>query len=106
VAGLGAAIALVVRAGRRDRQPEPAVEKEYGISAVTARIDDLYEQLAARRTWRTRRPRRGIPAARVPAADAGASAPPVPVLASAAASEPAPVQVPDSPAAQSVKGQR
>jgi glycosyltransferase involved in cell wall biosynthesis len=53
VAGLRAAIAEEVRAGQRDRQPEPAVEKEYGISAVTGRIDDLYEQLAARRTWRT-----------------------------------------------------
>jgi glycosyltransferase involved in cell wall biosynthesis len=36
-------------AGRRERKPEPAVEAEYGIKAVTARIDDLYERLAARR---------------------------------------------------------
>jgi glycosyltransferase involved in cell wall biosynthesis len=36
-------------AGRREREPEPAVEAEYGIQAVTARIDDLYERLAARR---------------------------------------------------------
>ena len=36
-------------AGRRERKPEPAVEAEYGIEAVTARIDDLYERLAARR---------------------------------------------------------
>jgi glycosyltransferase involved in cell wall biosynthesis len=50
--------------GRRDRAAEPAVEKEYGIQAVTARIDDLYEQLAARPAWRTvlrtRRQRRGV----------------------------------------------
>ena len=31
---------------------EPAVEKEYSIEAVTARLDDLYERLAARRRWR------------------------------------------------------
>ena len=29
------------------------MEKEYGIEAVTARLDDLYERLAARRRWRT-----------------------------------------------------
>ena len=40
--------------GPRDRLPEPAVEKTYGIQAVTNRIDDLYERLAARRSWRTR----------------------------------------------------
>ena len=39
--------------GPRPRIPEPAVEKEYGIEAVTARIDDLYERLATRRRWRT-----------------------------------------------------
>jgi glycosyltransferase involved in cell wall biosynthesis len=39
--------------GRRDRAAEPAVEKEYGIQAVTARVDDLYEQLGNRRAWRT-----------------------------------------------------
>lgn len=46
-------------AGRRpDRATEPAVEKEYGIQAVTSRIDDLYEQLAYRTAWRTRLRRR------------------------------------------------
>ena len=30
------------------------MEKEYGIQAVTSRIDDLYEQLAYRTAWRTR----------------------------------------------------
>ena len=39
-------------AGRRERNPEPAVEAEYGIKAVTARIDDLYERLAGRRRAR------------------------------------------------------
>jgi hypothetical protein len=32
---------------------EPAVEKEYSVEAVTARIDDLYERLARRRVLRT-----------------------------------------------------
>jgi hypothetical protein len=50
-------MAAEVRTGQRDRVPEPAVEKAYGIQAVTNDIDDLYEQLAARRNWRTR-PRR------------------------------------------------
>ena len=43
---------------RPDRAAEPAVEKEYGIQAVTSRIDDLYEQLAYRTAWRTRLRRR------------------------------------------------
>lgn len=34
------------------------MEKEYGIQAVTSRIDDLYEQLAYRTAWRTRLRRR------------------------------------------------
>jgi hypothetical protein len=54
VPGLREAMAAQVRAGQRDPVPEPAVEKTYGIQAVTNRIDDLYEQLAARRTWRAR----------------------------------------------------
>jgi glycosyltransferase involved in cell wall biosynthesis len=54
VPGLREAMAAQVRAGQRDRLPEPAVEKTYGIQAVANRIDDLYEQLAARRSWRTR----------------------------------------------------
>jgi glycosyltransferase involved in cell wall biosynthesis len=48
------AMAAEVQAGQRDRLPEPAVEKTYGIQAVTSSIDDLYDQLAARRNWRTR----------------------------------------------------
>jgi hypothetical protein len=43
-----AALEGAVAAGQQDRVPEPAVEREYGIAAVTARIDDLYEQIAAR----------------------------------------------------------
>jgi glycosyltransferase involved in cell wall biosynthesis len=60
-AGLRAALAAELAAGRRPRMAEPAVEKEYSIEAVTGRIDDLYERLAARRRWRTvlrGRPRR------------------------------------------------
>jgi glycosyltransferase involved in cell wall biosynthesis len=53
VAGMREAMAAEIGAGQRDRVPEPAVEKEYGIQAVTNRIDDLYETLAARRHMRT-----------------------------------------------------
>jgi hypothetical protein len=48
-----AAMAAELAAGPRPRIGEPAVEKEYSIEAVTARLDDLYERLAARRRWRT-----------------------------------------------------
>jgi glycosyltransferase involved in cell wall biosynthesis len=57
-AGIRDAMAAEMRNGQRDRVPEPAVEKTYGIQAVTNSIDDLYEELAARRSWRTRRARR------------------------------------------------
>jgi len=50
--GLREAMAAELAKGRRDRAAEPAVEKEYGVQAVTARIDDLYEQLADRRAGR------------------------------------------------------
>jgi glycosyltransferase involved in cell wall biosynthesis len=53
VAGLRAAMADEVAAGQRPRMTEPAVEKEYSVEAVTARIDDLYERLANRRRLRT-----------------------------------------------------
>ena len=57
--GLHDAMLAELAAGRRrDRAAEPAVEKEYGIQAVTSRIDDLYEQLAYRTPWRTRMRRR------------------------------------------------
>ena len=55
VTGIRDAMAAEVRTGQRDRLPEPAVEKTYGIQAVTNQIDDLYEQLAARRSWRSRK---------------------------------------------------
>jgi glycosyltransferase involved in cell wall biosynthesis len=60
-AGLRDAMAAELAAGWRDRAAEPAVEKEYGIQAVTAQIDDLYEQLAYRTAWRTRMRRRRNP---------------------------------------------
>jgi glycosyltransferase involved in cell wall biosynthesis len=53
-----AMLAELATGRRRDRATEPAVEKEYGIQAVTSRIDDLYEQLAYRTAWRTRMRRR------------------------------------------------
>jgi hypothetical protein len=52
VAGLRAAMADEVATGQRPRMAEPAVEKEYSVEAVTARIDDLYEKLASRRRLR------------------------------------------------------
>ena len=61
VTGLRDAMAAELGAGRRDRAAEPAIEKEYGIQAVTSRIDDLYEQLAYRTAWRTRMRRRRTP---------------------------------------------
>ena len=51
--GMRAAMADELAAGQRPRTAEPAVEKEYSVEAVTARIDDLYEQLASRRRLRT-----------------------------------------------------
>jgi hypothetical protein len=46
VSGLREALAAEVEAGPRERQSAPAVEREYSIKAVTARIDDLYERLS------------------------------------------------------------
>jgi glycosyltransferase involved in cell wall biosynthesis len=45
VTGMRDALTTEVKVGRRERQAVPAVEREYGIEAVTARIDDLYEEL-------------------------------------------------------------
>jgi glycosyltransferase involved in cell wall biosynthesis len=97
VSGLRAAMAAEVRTGQRDRVPEPAVEKAYGIQAVTNRIDALYEQLAARRTWRTLR--RGTSRIR-PANGA------VPVInqANGTPAGPVPGSVPASPAPESARG--
>jgi glycosyltransferase involved in cell wall biosynthesis len=73
--GLRDAMLTELAAGlRRDRATEPAVEKEYGIQAVTSRIDDLYEQLAYKTAWRTRvrgRRHRGALRAAGPAAARG-----------------------------------
>jgi glycosyltransferase involved in cell wall biosynthesis len=82
--GIAAAMAVEVRAGHRDRVPEPAVEKAYGIQAVTNRIDDFYDLLAARRSWRALRRGRRLRLS----APGGKSARPAPA----------------SPAAESAKG--
>jgi len=50
---MGKAIAGAVLAGPVAHAPEPAVAREFGISAVTGRLDDLYERLAAGRSLRT-----------------------------------------------------
>jgi glycosyltransferase involved in cell wall biosynthesis len=47
-ADMGAAIASEVAAGHGERKPDQAVADEFGIAAVTGRIDDLYERLARR----------------------------------------------------------
>ena len=46
VEGMRAAMAAELQAGARPREAADAVSREYGIGAVTARIDDLYEELA------------------------------------------------------------
>ena len=55
---MGKAIAGAVAAGPSPRVAEPAVASEFGIAAVTARIDDLYERLATRRSLRIAASRR------------------------------------------------
>jgi glycosyltransferase involved in cell wall biosynthesis len=50
---MGKAIAEAVAAGPAVRAPEQTVAREFGIAAVAARIDDLYERLAERWSWRT-----------------------------------------------------
>jgi glycosyltransferase involved in cell wall biosynthesis len=97
VAGMRAALAAEVAVGPQPRAPEPAVEREYGIAAVTDRIDTMYEQLAAtrgarRRTARlaARRAAHGITVIAPGAAPAGAaSMPPAPAAAGAASTLPA-----------------
>jgi glycosyltransferase involved in cell wall biosynthesis len=49
VDGIRAAIAAELQAGHRPREAAEAVRQEYGIAAVTARIDGLYEELALAR---------------------------------------------------------
>jgi hypothetical protein len=65
--GIRAALAAEISAGRRERQPVPAIEAEYGIAAVTGRIDDLYERLAGAASRRLRRrPLTALPASARP----------------------------------------
>jgi glycosyltransferase involved in cell wall biosynthesis len=56
VGGLRTALAAEVAAGPRERKAAPAVAEKYGIKAVTARIDALYDRLGASAI----RPRFGI----------------------------------------------
>src|SRR5207244_13294630 len=62
VDGLRDALAAERRSGTRERVSVPAIREAYGIDAVTRRIDDLYERLAASRSrvWRGRRPGRAV----------------------------------------------
>jgi glycosyltransferase involved in cell wall biosynthesis len=62
VDGLRAALAAERRSGARERVSVPAIREAYGIDAVTRRIDDLYDRLAASRgrIWRGRRPARTL----------------------------------------------
>jgi glycosyltransferase involved in cell wall biosynthesis len=60
VEGMRAAMAAELQAGPRPREAAGAVSQEYGIAAVTARIDSLYEELAltrgrSRKGWAGRR---------------------------------------------------
>lgn len=75
--GIRAALAAEISAGRRERRPVPAVEAEYGIEAVTGRIDDLYERLGGAAPQRLRRRLlTARPASPRPEAAAGAALPP------------------------------
>jgi glycosyltransferase involved in cell wall biosynthesis len=49
VEGIRTAMAAELQAGPRPREAADAVTQEYGIAAVTARIDSLYEELALAR---------------------------------------------------------
>ena len=49
VEGLRREIASELARGRRPREGVPAIREQYGIEAVTRRIDDLYDRLMARR---------------------------------------------------------
>jgi glycosyltransferase involved in cell wall biosynthesis len=60
VDGLREAMAGELRSGARDRVSVPAIKEAYGIEAVTRRIDDLYERIAASRRRRGRRPARAL----------------------------------------------
>ena len=73
--GIRAALAAEISAGRRERRPVPAVEAEYGIEAVTGRIDDLYERLGGAAPQRLRRLLAARPASAQPEAAVGAALP-------------------------------
>jgi glycosyltransferase involved in cell wall biosynthesis len=62
VPSLRAELAKEMEAGVRPRQPVTEVLQRYGIESVASRIDDLYEQQAARRSGRAR-PSAGGPSA-------------------------------------------
>jgi glycosyltransferase involved in cell wall biosynthesis len=49
VEGLRREIAAESTAGRRPREGVPAIREQYGIQAVTRRIDDLYDRLMSRK---------------------------------------------------------
>ena len=61
VEGIREAIAAEKSAGPRERVAAQAVCDEYGIEAVTARIDDLYEELLAGSRRRAMAPRPSAP---------------------------------------------
>jgi glycosyltransferase involved in cell wall biosynthesis len=84
-AGIAVALEAAVAAGQAGRVPEPAVEREYGIAAVTARIDDLYEQIAARPGPRRRAARLARRTRRAPVAAGPAPATPAADTATATA---------------------
>ena len=73
--GIRAALAAEISAGRRERRPVPAIEAEYGIAAVTGRIDDLYERLAGAASRRFRAPAPDRPACPETTVTAAPSAP-------------------------------
>jgi glycosyltransferase involved in cell wall biosynthesis len=54
VEGLRREIEAELAAGRRPREAVPAIRAQYGIEAVTRRIDDLYDRLIARKQPRSR----------------------------------------------------
>jgi len=62
VEGMRAAMAAELQAGPRPREAADAVRQEYGVEAVTARIDRLYEDLALARARQGRRGRAARPA--------------------------------------------
>jgi len=100
--GIREAMAAEISAGQRDRVPEPAVEKEYGIQAVTNRIDDLYDNLATKRHWRTilRKSRTAAPK------PAPATAPAGPVThPNGSAARPEPASTLAAPATESARGE-